>query len=171
MLSSYNFHRGRWIEFLISGGFRRGREGSPPGAQILSISCSFREKLAKSYVGGSLGSWRPPPGEILDLPLLMLILIQFCRKGEYTANDTGSVIAITSRRYGWYGFTGQRLSGIFCNQFWLCVSHKIIFNTDVKSKIVNTRNWYYSKSYPCQALKWQLIVKCSNSGLTQKGFK
>ena len=28
---------------------------APPGVQILSISCSFREKLAKSYVGA------PPP--------------------------------------------------------------------------------------------------------------
>ena len=35
----------------------------PPGAQILSISCSFRENLAKSYVGAPPppGSWRPPP--------------------------------------------------------------------------------------------------------------
>ena len=46
----------------------------PPGAQILSISCSFREKLAKSYVGGpppprGVGAPPPPPGEILDPPL------------------------------------------------------------------------------------------------------
>ena len=42
----------------------------PLGAQILSISCSFWENLAKSYVGAPpLGSWRPLLGEILDPPL------------------------------------------------------------------------------------------------------
>ena len=42
-----------------------GREGRMPplGTQILSISCSFWENLAKSYVGA-------PPGEILDPPLI-----------------------------------------------------------------------------------------------------
>ena len=39
------------------------------GVQILSISCSFWEILAKSYVSAPLGSWRPLPGEILDPPL------------------------------------------------------------------------------------------------------
>ena len=34
---------------------------APLGTQILSISCSFREILAKSYVGAPLGSWCPPP--------------------------------------------------------------------------------------------------------------
>ena len=43
---------------------------APPGAQILSISCSFWEILAKSYVGAPpLESWRPLLGEILDPPL------------------------------------------------------------------------------------------------------
>ena len=44
---------------------------SPPGDQILSISCSFKEILAKSYVGAPLPpeSWRPLLGEILDPPL------------------------------------------------------------------------------------------------------
>ena len=41
----------------------------PPGVQILSISCSFWEISAKSYVGAPLGSWRPLLGEILDPPL------------------------------------------------------------------------------------------------------
>ena len=37
----------------------------PPGVQILSISCSFWEILAKSYVGAPpLGSWRPLLEEI-----------------------------------------------------------------------------------------------------------
>ena len=41
------------------------------GVQILSISCSFWENLANSYVGAPppLGSWRPLLGEILDPPL------------------------------------------------------------------------------------------------------
>ena len=56
--------------YMISGGFR-GAQGAPPplGTQILSISCSFRENLAKSYVGA------PPPGEILDPPLMMIMLL------------------------------------------------------------------------------------------------
>ena len=40
------------------------------GAQILSISCSFRENLAISYVGAPPPSGElAPPGEILDPPL------------------------------------------------------------------------------------------------------
>ena len=33
----------------------------PPGVQILSISCSFWENLAKSYVGAPPGELVPPP--------------------------------------------------------------------------------------------------------------
>ena len=33
----------------------------PLGAQILSISCSFWENLAKSYVGAPPGELAPPP--------------------------------------------------------------------------------------------------------------
>ena len=33
----------------------------PPGVQILSISCSFWEILAKSYVGAPPGELAPPP--------------------------------------------------------------------------------------------------------------
>ena len=49
----------------------RGARGmrAPLGVQILSISCSFWENLAESYVGAPLGSWRPLLGEILDPPL------------------------------------------------------------------------------------------------------
>ena len=50
----------------------RGGAGDapPPGVQILSISCSFWEILAKSYVSAPpLGSWHPLLGEILDPPL------------------------------------------------------------------------------------------------------
>ena len=59
---------------ITSGGFR-GVPGElpPPGAQILSISCSFQEHLAKSYVGAPWGVDAPPlggGGEILDPPLI-----------------------------------------------------------------------------------------------------
>ena len=49
----------------------RGARGThaPLQVQILSISCSFWENLAKSYVGAPLGSWHPLLGEILDPPL------------------------------------------------------------------------------------------------------
>ena len=51
---------------------------SPLGAQILSISCSFWENLAKSYVGAPPpGSWRPLLGEILDSPLWSYLVNQF----------------------------------------------------------------------------------------------
>ena len=52
-----------------SDGSKGGPRDAPPGVQILSISCSFWENLANSYVGAPLGSWRPLLGEILD-PLL-----------------------------------------------------------------------------------------------------
>ena len=56
---------------LDSGGSKGGaRDAHPLGAQILSISCSFRENMAKSYVGAPLGSWHPLLREILDLALL-----------------------------------------------------------------------------------------------------
>ena len=48
------------IDNIYSGGSKGGREGCAPptGVQILSISCSFWEYLAKSYVGAPPGSWR-----------------------------------------------------------------------------------------------------------------
>ena len=42
--------------------------GTPPGVQILSISCSFWRNLAKSCVAP------PPPGEIVDPPLPLVTL-------------------------------------------------------------------------------------------------
>ena len=50
----------------------------PLGVQILSISCSFWENLAKSYVGAPPESWRPLLGEILDPPLVTLFDQNFC---------------------------------------------------------------------------------------------
>ena len=54
-----------------SGGSKGGARDAraPWGVQILSISCSFWEILANSYVGAPLGSWRPLLREILDPPL------------------------------------------------------------------------------------------------------
>ena len=49
----------------------------PRGAQILSISCSFWEFLAKSYVGAPLGSSRPHLWEILDPPLSTSVCLVF----------------------------------------------------------------------------------------------
>ena len=43
---------------------------APLFAQILSISCSFLENSAKSYVGAP-GELAHPPREILDPPLLV----------------------------------------------------------------------------------------------------
>ena len=47
------------------GGSKRGREGRVPslGVQILSVSYSFRENLAKSCVSDS-----PPPGGLAPPP-------------------------------------------------------------------------------------------------------
>ena len=47
---------------VCSGGSKEGRRGRAPplGVQILSISCSFWEILAKSYVA--------PPGELAPPP-------------------------------------------------------------------------------------------------------
>ena len=57
-----------------SGGFR-GAWGArdpppPPGTQILSISCSFRENLAKSYVGPPGKLARPPWGNPGSAPAI-----------------------------------------------------------------------------------------------------
>ena len=66
---------------MSSGGSKGGRRGrappTPPGVQIRSISCSFWEILAKSYVGTPPGSWRPLLGEILDPPLVRSKLNKF----------------------------------------------------------------------------------------------
>ena len=37
--------------------------GTPPRPKIFSISCSFSQNLAKSYVGAPLNGWRPSYGE------------------------------------------------------------------------------------------------------------
>ena len=59
---------------MCSDGSKGGCEGCAPslGVQILSISCSFWENLANSYVGPPLGSLRPLLGEILDPPLMWI---------------------------------------------------------------------------------------------------
>ena len=45
-----------------SGGSKGGAVGPHPGFQILSISCTFWKKLAKSYVGPSRGLAPAPRG-------------------------------------------------------------------------------------------------------------
>ena len=51
----------------LRGGYDRR---APLRIQILSISCSFGENLAKSYAGAPPEGWRPHVGEILDPPLV-----------------------------------------------------------------------------------------------------
>ena len=63
---------------MISGG-SKGREGRPP-AQIPTISCSFWENMAKSYVSAPPESWRPLLWEILDPPL-MIVETSLCQNG------------------------------------------------------------------------------------------
>ena len=43
------------------------RDACPPGVQILSFSCSFRQKKLKNK--STFGSWRNPLRKILDPPL------------------------------------------------------------------------------------------------------
>ena len=69
------------LHMKFSGASKGGvRNARPPGVQILSISCSFWENLAKSYVGTPVGSWRPLLGEILDPPLKLLQSLQCLHK-------------------------------------------------------------------------------------------
>ena len=50
------FGRKQWRIYIVKFWTR-----PPPGVQILSISCSFWENLAKSYVGAPPGELAPPP--------------------------------------------------------------------------------------------------------------
>ena len=62
----------RETAILSSGRFR----GAPPlRSKIFSISCSFSQNLAKSYVGALPGGLAPPPTGILDPPLLRAFLL------------------------------------------------------------------------------------------------
>ena len=63
-----------WQSFVysFSGGSKGVASGTSPllRPKMFSISCSFSENLAKSYVGApSLKGWRPLLQGILDLPL------------------------------------------------------------------------------------------------------
>ena len=53
----------------------------PPTAKIFSISCSFSQNLAKSYVGASPGRLAPPrtgnPGSTPDTESIMNMDIEF----------------------------------------------------------------------------------------------
>ena len=61
---------------IIIGGSKGGRQGRAPppgGVQILSFSCSFREKKLKN--NSTFGSWRTSLGKILDPPLIMFSVV------------------------------------------------------------------------------------------------
>ena len=87
------------LPILYSVADLRGARPSPPSpveAQILSISCSFWENLAKSYVGAPphpSGSWRPILGEILDPPLIL-----YLRRKNFGANRLITYLAIQADR-------------------------------------------------------------------------
>ena len=76
---------------------RRGRAPPPLGVQILSISCSFWEILAKSYVGAPPGELAPPargnPGSATEL-------IVFYRSSQ--AGDRVFTVRTTSGAYAQY---------------------------------------------------------------------
>ena len=66
--------QGVWIEYgttktVADLGGRTRRPPSPVRPNIFSISCSFSQNLAKSYVGAPLEDWRPLLRGILDPPL------------------------------------------------------------------------------------------------------
>ena len=69
---------GQSVQFIVSGGSKGGTRDVPPGVQILSISCSFWQNLAKSYAGAPPPpeGWRLHLGEILDPHLLFLLLVR-----------------------------------------------------------------------------------------------
>ena len=67
----------------ISGGSKGGTKDAPPGAQILSISYSFWENLAKLYVG-------PLLGEILDPPLAIYVE-PTCQSAMSTGQNKGDI--------------------------------------------------------------------------------
>ena len=54
------------VHWRIQGG--RQERAPPLGVQILSFSCSFRQKKLKN--NSTFGSWRTPLGKILDPPLV-----------------------------------------------------------------------------------------------------
>ena len=75
---------------------------APLGVQILSISCSFWEILAKSYVGTPPGSWRPHLREILDPPLVCictLLLPMLLSSDSVALNCVGVGFNLTVLQY------------------------------------------------------------------------
>ena len=62
-------------EIITSGGSKGGaRDARPSGSKFFQFHASFWENLTKSYVGAPLGSWRSLLGEILDSPLITLLM-------------------------------------------------------------------------------------------------
>ena len=85
-----------------SGRFR----GVPPvhaplQPKIFSISCSFSQNLAKSYVGTPLEGWCPLLWEILHLPLPAVVHLSHFRSYLYILQQSWLVGAVaTLRRMG-----------------------------------------------------------------------
>ena len=52
---------GRDLRMAVADLHSKILDTRPPGVQIPSISCSFGENLAKSYVGAPPGELAPPP--------------------------------------------------------------------------------------------------------------
>ena len=96
-VSIQKIHRGEILKYFIlinfnqlvnlifqkSSGGSKGGAGTPPPVQILSISCSFWEILAKSYVGAPPGELVPPP---LGNPLSATEKSRFLKTLEVSLN-------------------------------------------------------------------------------------
>ena len=77
-----------------SGGFRgRFRHAPPYGPNFFSISCSFSQKLAKSYVGTTVEAWRPLLREILDRPLTEMNVYNLAG----LSNNVGHQVTVASK--------------------------------------------------------------------------
>ena len=128
---------GQWKHTIADGigGSKGGmRDVRAPGVQILSLSCSFRENLAKSCVGATPrpGEWGPYLGEIRDPPLLATVWNQFwhdithgvpdvcgflLREAQCVSRDAGRWIRSSDRSSSLFTFSSRRKSGQF-GLFW-----------------------------------------------------
>ena len=95
----WSIRTGRGYQWQIKGG-HEGR--ASPGVQILSISCSFWENLAKSYVDGHppMEGWCPNLGKILNPPLATAFQ-SYLR--SFPVKQPGSVVDPGFPRWRWGG--------------------------------------------------------------------
>ena len=113
---------------------------APPGVQILSISCSFWENLAKSYVGAPPGELAPPPrgnprsataggGKYSAIFYgLTISAIEI----NWWGSKIASVIYSTSIIYWWYILLGRQMTS-----FYKISASKILRN----KQLVNLMEW------------------------------